>query len=157
MTVRPPGSKFDLAKGSKKKGEADPKSKPMAMPAGPDHAGMKMAGSDKGVAKHPGHSGHQMKSPATRPQIAAFGLVSVFALVTGMLAPWNWINMRLSARDVGGAIMPPGMVMERDLSGDAMRDMAAADPNKVSARYGVNARGDQPLAFRMENGVKVST
>jgi len=96
-----------------------------------------------------------MKSPATRPQIAALSLVSVFALVTGMLAPWNWINMRLSARDVGGAIMPPGMVMERDLSGDAMRDMAAADPNKVSARYGVDARGDQPLAFRMENGIKV--
>lgn len=147
MTVRTPGSKFDLATGATGAGDADPT--PMDMASGHDHAGMSMA--TPGAAK----GGHQMTSPATRPQIAALGLVSVFALTTGMLAPWNWINMRLSARDVGGAIMPPGMVMERDLSGDAMRDMAAADPNKVTARYGVDVRGDQPLAYRMENGVKV--
>lgn len=120
-----------------------------------------------GEAAHDGHgegastkprgksAGHAMRTDATRAQIAALGFVSVFALMTGMAAPWNWINMRLSVRDVGGAIMPPGMVMERNLPGDAMRDMAAANPNKVTARYGLSDRGDQPLPFRMMNGVKV--
>jgi hypothetical protein len=49
-----------------------------------------------------------MKSNATMPQIVALSVVSVLALVVGMLAPANWINMTLSARDVGGTIMPPG-------------------------------------------------
>jgi hypothetical protein len=153
MTVRATGSKFDLSDDAKAAGDEKPKTE--APSAAHEHAGMKMPAAGKMDGAHEAQAGHQMKSPATRSQIAALELVSVFALVTGMLAPWNWINMRLSARDVGGAIMPPGMVMERDLSGGAMRDMAAADPNKVSARYGVDVRGDQPLAFRMENGVKV--
>ncbi|WP_411970653.1 multicopper oxidase family protein [Mesorhizobium sp. CA14] len=72
-----------------------------------------------------------------------------------MAAPANWLNLRLSARDVGGVIMPQGMIMDRDTPADAMRDMAAADPRLVTASYGLSARGDQDLPFRMENGVKV--
>jgi FtsP/CotA-like multicopper oxidase with cupredoxin domain len=112
-------------------------------------------GDGAGAKPHGKAAGHEMRTDATRTQIAALGFVSVFALMTGMAAPWNWINMRLSVRDVGGAIMPPGMVMERNLPGDAMRDMSAANPNKVTARYGLSERGDQPLPFRMVNGVKV--
>jgi manganese oxidase len=63
--------------------------------------------------------------------------------------------MRLSARDVGGLIMPRGMIMDRDTSAEVMRDMAAADPRRVTASYGLGARGDQELPFRLESGVKV--
>ena len=51
--------------------------------------------------------------------------------------------------------MPPGMIMTRDTPGQAMRDMAAVDPTAVSYRAPVDARGDQPLEPRIENGVKV--
>jgi FtsP/CotA-like multicopper oxidase with cupredoxin domain len=99
--------------------------------------------------------GHTMKTTATRPQILALSGVSLVVLAIGMAAPANWINMKLSARDVGGTIMPPGMIMDRDTSADAMRDMGAADPNQVTARYGLEARGDRELTYRLENGVKV--
>lgn len=73
----------------------------------------------------------------------------------GMFAPWNWLNMGLSARDVGGAIMPPAMVMDRDLSGDAMRDMAAVDPNLVRESRAIGISGDHDLAYKLDGGVKV--
>jgi Domain of unknown function (DUF4396)/Multicopper oxidase len=101
------------------------------------------------------HGGHQMKSDATVPQLAAVGGVSFLILLLGLVAPANWINMNLSARDVGGLIMPPGMIMSRDTPAAAMRDMAAVDPRRVSASYGLDARGGQELAAGFENGVKV--
>ncbi|MDX8466241.1 DUF4396 domain-containing protein [Mesorhizobium sp. VK23B] len=132
-------------------------------PAGEQHAQMQMA--DAGGHGHHQHSaasrkgqraaGHHMRSDATTPQIAALGAVSALALAIGMAAPANWLNLRLSARDVGGVIMPRGMIMDRDTPGDAMRDMAAADPRLVTASYGLAAKGDQDLPFRVENGVKV--
>jgi FtsP/CotA-like multicopper oxidase with cupredoxin domain len=144
MTERKPGGRFDLK--SKKPKHVDAKA------SGHEGHG---AHEQHMSGAHQGHGGHQMRSDATTAQIAAFAIVSVLALVAGMAAPWNWINMRLSARDVGGAIMPPGMVMERELPADAMRDMAAADPNKITASYDLGARGDRELPFRVENGVKV--
>jgi len=115
------------------------------------------ADGDRGHGKdvHSGHGGHQMKTDATTTQVAALGAVSLLALAIGMIAPANWLNMTLSARDVGGAIMPPGMIMDRDTPADAMRDMAAADPRLVTASYDLATRGDQELPFKMENGVKV--
>jgi FtsP/CotA-like multicopper oxidase with cupredoxin domain len=68
---------------------------------------------------------------------------------------WMSVNMTLSARDVGGAIMPPGMIMDRDMSAEAMRDMAAVNPRLVSASYDLGVVGDQELPFRMEGTVKV--
>ncbi|RWP85788.1 MAG: DUF4396 domain-containing protein [Mesorhizobium sp.] len=100
-------------------------------------------------------SGHQMETDATTPQIAALGIVSVLALAIGMAAPANWLNLTLSARDVGGAIMPRGMIMGRDTPAESMRDMAATDPRRVTSSYGLAAKGDQELPFRLENGVKV--
>jgi len=102
------------------------------------------------------HGAHPpMESDATRPQIAAVTMVSALALIVGMAAPANWVNLRLSARDVGGAIMPPGMIMDRDTPAAAMLDMAAVDPRDVAARYDLGARGARVLSPRLENGVKV--
>lgn len=96
-----------------------------------------------------------MQSDATGPQLAAVGGVSFLMLVFGVVAPANWLNLRLSAREVGGAIMPPGMIMDRNTPAEAMRDMAAVDPRDAVASYGLAARGDRELAPRIENGVKV--
>jgi hypothetical protein len=65
-------------------------------------------GHDHRRGRGPHQGRHGMKSDATMPQIAGLAVVSFLALLLGMLAPANWINMTLSAHDVGGDIMPPG-------------------------------------------------
>lgn len=112
---------------------------------------------DHDMASHNGKKsgGHQMETDATTPQITALGMVSLLALAIGMIAPANWINMSLSARDVGGAIMPPGMIMDRNTPAAAMRDMAAVDPRLVSFHADPAAQGGTVLEPRIENGVKV--
>ena len=92
---------------------------------------------------------------ATTAQIASIAIVSVVALLAGIVFSASYANLSLGARDVGGAVMPPGMIMTRDTPGQAMRDMAAVDPTTVSYRAPVDARGDQPLEARIEDGVKV--
>jgi FtsP/CotA-like multicopper oxidase with cupredoxin domain len=91
----------------------------------------------------------------TRPQLAAVALASVVLLAGALLFSASRVNLSLGARDVGGLVMPPGMIMTRDTPGQAMRDMAAVDPTAVSYRAPVDARGDQPLTARVEGGVKV--
>ena len=142
MTERKPGTKFaaQAPKPDRKKRTADPH-------AGHDMAAMKSGDKNGG--------GMTMTSDATKPQVVALGMVSLVALAAGMVAPANFVNMRLSTYDVGDSIMPPGMIMDRTTPGEAMRDMAATNPNEVRASYGLNVRGDQPLGFRLENGVKV--
>ena len=92
---------------------------------------------------------------ATTPQIASIAFLSVVALAAGLIFSASSANLSLGARDVGGAVMPPGMIMTRDTPGEAMRDMAAVDPRAVSYRAPADARGDQPLEARIEHGVKV--
>ena len=106
-------------------------------------------------AKKSGNQHHEMKSDATAPQIAALGGVSLLALATGMVAPANWVNLRLSARDVGGLIMPRAMIMDRDLPSEAMRDMSFADPRKDTKILGLEVRGDRELQPKIEDGVKI--
>lgn len=91
----------------------------------------------------------------TRPQLVAVTTVTALMLVIGMALPAAFYNVTLSAHDVGGAIMPPGMIMDRDTPADAMLDMAAVDPRDVTRTYGLNVRGARELAPRLENGVKV--
>lgn len=155
MTERTPGSKFEIKA-----------KQPARKMSAADHAKMSMAepkASATVAAKgaHAGHAagagGHQMQSDVTRPQLAAVGAVSLIALAIGMIAPANWVNLTLSAREVGGAIMPPGMIMDRDTPAEAMIDMAAVDPRQVTATYGVQDRGARELQPRLENGVKVFT
>jgi hypothetical protein len=111
-----------------------------------------------GHGHHEAHGSEHGESSAgpTRPQLAAMAGTSVLVLLLGMAGPANVVNMRLGARDVAGAIMPPGMVMDRDTPGEAMRDMSAVHPRLVTARYGLDRRGDQPLEPRVDAlGVKV--
>ncbi len=111
----------------------------------------------KGEGAHAGHGGVAAGGvfAPTRTQLAALALVTVLALISGMYVPAAFFNMRISADEVRGAIMPPGMITAYDTPGEAMRDMAAADPRGVSFTAAVSARGDLPLAPRIENGVKV--
>ena len=99
--------------------------------------------------------GSGMQADVTRPQLVAVTLFTLLMLVAGMTLPAAFVNLRLSAHDVRGAIMPPGMIMTEETSAAAMRDMAAVDPRDVTATYGLNRQGAQPLAPRTENGVKV--
>jgi FtsP/CotA-like multicopper oxidase with cupredoxin domain len=120
-----------------------------------DHAGMTpgMPHGEMGSAM-----GHGAMSPAlavTRTQLAVVTLASVLALGAAMVFVASYTNLTLSARDVGGAVMPPGMLMPRDMPAGSMRDMAAVDPRTVSYTAPADAHGDQPLEPRIENGVKV--
>ena len=117
--------------------------------------GLMTARKPGGSAPGTEHRGHAMNSEVTRAQLAAVASVSVLAIVTGMVAPGNWVNLRLSARDVGGTIMPPGMIMDRDTPAEAMIDMAAVNPREIVHTYGLEARGDRELVPHLENGVKV--
>ncbi len=130
MTERPKGSKFDVS----------------------GHASHGRSGGEKIAHEH-----HGMDSSVTRAQLAAVSGISILTLTVGMIAPANWVNLRLSARDVGGLIMPPGMIMDRDTPAESMRDMAAVDPRQVTARYGLQVHGARDLQPRIENGVKVFT
>ncbi|MBA2382793.1 MAG: copper oxidase [Chloroflexi bacterium] len=112
------------------------------------HAGMAgMAGMSAGPS--------DVAFRATRPQIASIAVLSVVALAGALVFSASYANLSLGAHDVGGLVMPPGMIMTRDTPGQAMRDMAAVDPTTVSYRAPVDAQGDQPLEPRIEGGVKV--
>lgn len=100
------------------------------------------------------HAGHGAPS-VTRAQLTAVTFFSLFLLAAGMTLPAAFFNLRLSAEEVGGIIMPPGMIMTQETSAEAMRDMAAVDPRDVSAKYDLSQRGAHILEPRMENGVKV--
>ena len=168
MTERKPGSRFDVAQAEPKAHASRAPARTAAATAGShaSHAAKgaaapdkSMPGMDMGATKKSATTQHDhgagMKSGMTHPQLAAVGGVSLLLLLTGMAAPANFVNMRLSARDVGGAIMPRGMVMDRDTPGEAMRDMSAVHPRYVTAEYGLDKHGDQEPNPRIENGVKV--
>src|SRR2546427_8151885 len=142
MTERTQGSRFDVTNRHGVSGQSEGKG---------THAGH---AKHTGGEQHSSGSRHEMESDATAAQRGALAGVSLLMLVVGMVAPANWVNVRLSARDVGGAIMPPGMIMDRNTPAAAMRDMAAVDPPDVVARYGLDVRGDRDLLPRIENGVK---
>jgi FtsP/CotA-like multicopper oxidase with cupredoxin domain len=81
--------------------------------------------------------------------------MSVIALATGLVLSASIANLGIGARDVDGAVMPPGMIMTRDMPAQGMRDMAAVDPDDLTYRAPVDARGDQPLEPKMDGEVKV--
>ncbi len=122
----------------------------------PDHTTMRH-GDAHATMGHAGmhHDMHEMEPDVTRPQLAVVGLLTVLALIASVLIPAMFVNLTYSAEEVGGAIMPPGMVMSRDTPAAAMREMAAVDPGEVSYSAPTGARGDQQLEPRIESGVKV--
>lgn len=91
----------------------------------------------------------------TRAQKFAWAFLSVVLLGAGLIFSATMVNLNLSAHEVGGLVMPPGMIMLRDTPGEAMRDMAAVNPRHVQYTAPANARGDNELTPRIENGVKV--
>jgi FtsP/CotA-like multicopper oxidase with cupredoxin domain len=101
------------------------------------------------------HGGHGTHTEVTRPQLVTITLFTLLMLAAGMSVPAAFVNMRLSAHDVRGAIMPPGMIVTQETSAAAMLDMAAVDPRDVTASYGLDKQGAQPLAPHIEDGVKV--
>jgi len=102
-----------------------------------------------------GHHGAGARPGPTRAQLGAVSLVSVVALAIGMVAPAGLVNLRIAARDVGDAVMPPGMISTPDTSAETMRDMAAVLPPRGEPVRGLQARGDTELQPRLEGGVKV--
>jgi FtsP/CotA-like multicopper oxidase with cupredoxin domain len=102
-----------------------------------------------------GDGGHMAQRTVTRPQLTVVALLSLLALAVGVIVPANLVNLRLSAKGTGEAIMPPGMIMTNDTPGGAMKEMAAVDPRDISYKAPANARGSQPLAPHIDNGVKV--
>jgi FtsP/CotA-like multicopper oxidase with cupredoxin domain len=149
MTVRKAGAQRGAA--SKSKGRTQ------SAHASHANSARKSAVHEDKSTMHGAHSEHGMGSQATVPQLAAVGGVSLLALAIGMIAPANWVNLNLSARQVGGAIMPPGMTMDRDTPAEAMVDMAAVDPRQTTAHYELGVRGARELEPELKNGVKVFT
>lgn len=121
--------------------------------------GRKAKGPAKGESGHGGMPGMQMeKEPAfavTPAQLVAMSLLSVLALVAGSVFATSQANLTVSAREVSGVVMPPGMAVRRDLAGASMRDMSAVDPRAVRSSAAADARGDQPLEARLDGAVKV--
>lgn len=110
----------------------------------------------------------------SRPMLAGIGLLLVLTFVAGGLLGSLVLRRDNSAdmggmdmggmggmggaggvMQMGGMVMPPGMIMPPDMSPEAMADMAAVDLSKVRYTAPADARGDQPLEPRLENGVKV--
>jgi FtsP/CotA-like multicopper oxidase with cupredoxin domain len=104
---------------------------------------------------HMDHTGHRSGSGVTRAELTVVTILTVLALALGVAIPASQVNLGLSGHDVGGLVMPPGMLMTRETSADAMRDMAAVDPHAVVGDAPVAARGDQPLPPRPGAGAKV--
>ena len=139
MTERRPGSRFDLQQSHEQTGH---------------HAGGHGTGHALDAAEeHPRR--HEIESEITAPQLTAVAGVTALMLLAGLVVPGFHVNLSLSARDVGGRIMPPGMIMDFDTPAAAMRDMSAIHPRQVAYRAGKDARGDTVLEARIENGVKV--
>ena len=91
----------------------------------------------------------------TRPQLAAVTALTLLALAAGVIWAASYANLSIAAPEVEGAVMAPGMIMTRDTPAEAMRDMAAVDPNAVRYVAPPDARGDRVLEPRIEDGVKV--
>jgi manganese oxidase len=143
MTERPKGSKF-ANETKKKRGSAQhhqSSSKGM----------LGMKGMDSGQGEGRG----KMATETTIPQLAAMAGVTFFMLVAGLVVPGFSVNLGLSVRDVGGSIMPPGMIMPFNTPAETMREMSAVRPREVSFRASVESRGDQLLEPRIENGMKI--
>jgi hypothetical protein len=141
-----------------------------------EHAGHDMSGEHAGHGMSGAadeHAGHDMKQsqPAgmhmhhgadlplaerpTRTQVAIMVVVTTVMLLGAYAYPFTKVNMHLSAHDVGGLVMPPGMIMDASTPAEAMQDMAAVDPRDVDLVADQEARGAQTLEPTMDGDVKV--
>src|ERR671918_2574518 len=98
-------------------------------------AAARRGGSGDGQAAHGMHGAHNATDPVsavTRAQLAAVTVLTVLALVGSYVFAASRANLSLSAHDVGGLVMPPGMIMGRETTAEAMRDMAAVDLRRIA-------------------------
>jgi FtsP/CotA-like multicopper oxidase with cupredoxin domain len=156
MTERRAGTKFDLRpreEARRHEGHGQPGGH-QSLSRGHEQGHIEQSRSEHG-ASHDGAHAHHMKSEATAPQIAALVGVTALMLVVGIITPAFMVNLSLSAKDVGGLIMPPGMIMGFDTPAEAMRDMGAIHPRHVSHTAAIGDRGNQALLPHVQNGVKV--
>ena len=107
------------------------------------------------MAMPAGREGMDMRPRATRPQIVVVAILTVVGLIGSLAYSASKVNLRIASEDVKGAVMPPGMIMTYDTPAQAMRDMAAVDPDDVSYTAAAEERGDRTLEPRVEDGVKV--
>ena len=108
------------------------------------------------ATEHNAHAGHgTAASGPTRPQLVVVTILTLVTLAGAVILPAQRVNIGLSAQDVGGVVMPPGMIMTRDTPGGAMREMAAVLPEEAVFAAPPDAEGDQPLAGQVEDGVQV--
>ena len=91
----------------------------------------------------------------TRSQIVSVTLLTLVALAAGVIYSALKVNLSISAEEVRGVVMPPGMIMTHDMPADAMRDMSAVDPGEITYDAPADAVGGQVLQPRLVNGVKV--
>lgn len=98
---------------------------------------------------------HQGSSTVTGAQLTSVAMLTVLALALSVALPATRYNLGISAHDVGPAIMPPGMIMTRDTTAEAMRDMSAVDPDAITQVAPAGAVGDRAQAPRVTGGVKV--
>lgn len=124
-------------------------------PSKDKHAAMKMGPSAGASAPSGGPRAMDDAAAVTRTQLVTLTAFTFVLLLAGMFAPGAFVNLGLRADVIRGAIMPPGMITTPETPADAMLDMAAADPRLSSFTAAPTARGDQLLAPRIENGVKV--
>ena len=124
-----------------------------------------------------GRAGMRNPRRVSRAQIAAVGTLSPLVLAAGVLIAGVFGDFSMSSASsqgmsgmghegmpgmqgtsgvmqMDGLVMPPGMIMTPDMSREAMQDMAAVDLSKTRYTAPADARGDQPLEPRLENGVK---
>lgn len=97
----------------------------------------------------------RMGSSPTRPQLFAFSLLTILMLLAGVAIGGVFGDYTMRGKDVANLVMPPGMIMTKGMSMEAMKDMAAVDPAQTTYTAPANARGNQPLAAQVVNGVKV--
>lgn len=107
--------------------------------------------------------GMDMTPRVTRPQLVAVTLLTRLALAGGTVLAALFGDFRMRAGDMQGLGMPGvaapmrmnGLTMPPDMVPEALRDMAAVDPAAATYTAPADARGDQPLQPRLDNGVKV--
>jgi len=94
------------------------------------------------------------------PEIVAIALLSVLMLIAGILIAAHYGNFAMrgqpgTAKLLSSEAMPPGMIMSGGHNTAQMRGMAAVDSAQVTTTAPADARGDQPLAPQVVNGVRV--
>ena len=102
-----------------------------------------------------GHGAHGSGNTPTRAQLVAVTGFTSLMLLAGMTLPSAFVNMRLSAHEVGKLIMPLGMITTQETPAATMRDMAGIDPRASVYSAPVGAQGNQLLQPQIEDGVKV--